>query len=123
MDMKLKLDLHEQFLLKRKEEMEHKIAFLQKDQRQDEANLYKARRNVFDVFRKMLAVSRKKGEDAAQAYRYYLAVIPENWMEARKQAVQFGDVHRQTVEDMKLSAFQEIAQHVNDTMGEGGQGK
>ncbi len=123
MDMKLILDLHDRFLSGKITEMEHKIAFLQEDQRQDEANLYKARRNVYDVFRKMLAASRKKGEEAVQAYRYYLTVIPQNWMEARKQAVQFGDARRLAVEDMKLSAFQEIARHLGDTMGERGQGQ
>lgn len=122
MDIKTVLDLHDRFLQGKMAETEHKIAFLQKDQRQDEANLHKARRNVYDIFRKMLAASRPKGEDAVQTYRNYLNSIPQNWIEARKQAVQYGDVHRQAVEDMKLSALQEITQHLDETMGERRQG-
>jgi hypothetical protein len=121
MDMKLILDLHDRFLLGKMEEIEHKIAYLEGDQRQDEANLYKARRNVYDIFRKMAAVSRKQGEKAVETYRRHLTVIPQSWMEARKQAVQFGDGRRQAVEDMKLSALKEIVQHLNDTVGEGGE--
>jgi hypothetical protein len=121
MDIKLILDLHDRFLLVKMEETEHKIAFLEEDQRQDEANLYKARRNVFDIFRKMAAASRKQGEKAVETYRGHLTVIPQNWVEARKQAVQYGDNHRQAVEDMKLSALKEIVQHLNDTMGERGE--
>ena len=120
MDVKLVLDLHDWFLKGKIEESEHKIDFLVKDQRQDEANLYKARRNVYDIFRKMAAVSRKQGEKAVDAYRRHLAVIPQNWMEARKEALQFGDHHRLAVEDMKLTALSEIIQQLNDTMGEGG---
>ncbi len=119
MDIKLILDLQDRFLLGKMEEMEHKIAFLVKDLRQDEANLYKARRNVYDIFRKMAAVSRKQGENAVETYRKHLTNIPQSWMEARKQAMQFGDNHRLAVEDMKLSALKEIVQHLNDTMGEG----
>lgn len=121
MDIKLVLDLHDWFLKGKIEETEHKIDFLIKDQRQDEANLYKARRNVFDIFRKMAAVSRKQGEKAVDAYRRHLTVIPRNWMEARKEATQFGDHHRLAVEDMKLTALSEIIHHLNDTMGEGGE--
>jgi hypothetical protein len=121
MDIKLILDLHDRFLLVKMEETEHKIAFLEGDQRQDEANLYKARRNVFEIFRKMAAVSRKQGDKAVETYRRHLTVIPQNWVEARKQAVQFGDNHRQAVEDMKLEALKEIVHHLNDTMGEGGE--
>ncbi len=123
MNMKLILDLHDRFLQGKMAEIEHKIAFLVKDQRQDEANLYKARRNVFDIFHKMVHVSRKQGENALGAYRNHLMVIPQSWMEARKQAVQFGDNHRQAVEDMKLSALEEIVQQLSATMGEGGQGQ
>ncbi len=123
MDMKLILDLHDRFLQGKMAEIEHKINFLEKDQRQDEANLYKARRNVFDIFRKMANASRKQGENALEAYRRHLMVIPQNWIEARKQAVQFGDDHRQAVEDMKLSALKEIVQQLSDIMGEGGQGQ
>ncbi len=119
MDIKLILDLHDWFLKGKIEETEHKIAFLVKDQRQDEANLYKARRNVFDIYRKMIAVSRKQGERALEEYRKHLTVIPQNWIEARKEAVEFGDHHRQAVEDIKLSALKEIVQQLNDTMGEG----
>lgn len=121
MDMKLILDLHDRFLQGKMAETEHKIAFLAKDQRQDEANLYKARRNVFDIFHKMVHASRKQGDNALEAYRGHLAVIPQSWAEARKQAVQFGDHHRQAVEDMKLSALKEIVQQLHDTMGEGGE--
>jgi hypothetical protein len=121
MDIKLILDLHDWFLKGKIEETDHKISFLEKDQRQDEANLYKARRNVYDIFRKMAAVSRKQGEKAVETYRRHLEVIPQNWMEARKEAAQFGDSRRLAVEDMKLSALKEIVQHLNDTMGEGGE--
>lgn len=121
MDIKLILDLHDWFLKGKIEETEHKIAFLVQDQRQDEANLLKARRNVFDIYRKMIAASRKQGEKALDAYRKHLTVIPRNWMEARKEAIQFGDHHRLAVEDIKLSALAEIVQHLNDTMGEGGE--
>ena len=119
MDINLILDLQDWFLKGKIEETEHKVAFLVKDQRQDEANLFKARRNVFDIYRKMIAVSRKQGERALEEYRKHLTVIPQNWIEARKEAVQFGDHHRQAVEDIKLSALKEIVQHLNDTMGEG----
>lgn len=123
MDMKLILDLHDRFLQGKMTEIEHKINFLEKDQRQDEANLYKARRNVFDIFHKMANASRKQGKNALEAYRRHLMVIPQNWIEARKQAIQFGDNHRQAVEDMKLSALKEIVQQLSDIMGEGGQGQ
>ena len=123
MDMKLVFDLHDWFLKGKMEEMDYKIAFLAGDLRQDEANLYKARRNVYDIFRKMAAVSRKQGDYAVEAYRKHLTVIPQNLVEARNQAIQFGDVRRLAVEDMKLSALNEIVQHLNDTMGEGGQGR
>jgi len=121
MEAKLILDLHDWFLTEKIAEMEHKISFLEGDQRQDEANLFKARRNVFDIFHKMLLVSRKKGEDAVKAYRSHLTIIPQNWVESRKQAEQFGDARRLAVEDMKLSTLHVIVQHLNDTMGEGRQ--
>ncbi len=120
MDVKLILDLHDQFLTKKMEELEHKIGFLTTDQRKDEANLCKVKRNVYDIFRKMVSASRKDGEGAIKAYQGYLQAIPQSWHAAREQAVKHGDVQKQTVEDMKLAALKEILQHLKDTMGEGG---
>ena len=120
MDMKLILDLHDQFLSRKMEELEHKIGFLTADQRKDEANLYKAKRNVYDIFRKMAKVSRREGEEAVSAYQKHLRVIPQNWYAAREEAVKHGDVQKQTVEDMKLDALKDILQHLRDTMGERG---
>ena len=121
MDTKLILDLHGRFLQGKMEETRQKIAFLEKDQRQDEANLYKARRNVFDIFHKMLGASlRKQGEGALEAYQGHLDAIPQSWIEARKQAVEHGDIHRQAVEDMKLSAVKEIVQQLHGITEKGG---
>ena len=123
MDIKLVFDLHDWFLKGKMEEMDHKIAFLVEDQRQDEANLNKARKNVYEIFRKMAAASRKQGDNAVEAYRKHLTNIPKNWEAARQQAMQHDDAHRRAVEDMKLSALNEIVKHLNDTMGEGGNGQ
>ena len=120
MDVKLILDLHDQFLGRKLEELEHKISFLTTDQRKDEANLFKAKRNVYDIFRKMVIASRKEGDGSIKAYQGYLHSIPQNWYIAKEQAVKHGDVEKQTVEDMKLTALNEITQHLKDTIGERG---
>jgi len=120
MDIKLILDLHDQFLGRKLEELEHKISFLTTDQRKDEANLFKAKRNVYDIFRKMVTASRMEGDGSIKAYQRYLQSIPQNWYAAKEKAVKHGDVEKQTVEDMKLTALSEIIQHLKDTMGERG---
>jgi hypothetical protein len=113
MDMELILSLHDRLLLDKKAETELQIARLEKEFRQDEANLMKVRRNVLEVFRTLLRISRKEGGASVTAYRALINKVTHEWQEARELAASHQDVQRLAVEDVKWAAFQEVLKNLN----------
>lgn len=112
MDMELILSLHDRLLQDKKAETELQIARLEKEFRQDEANLMKVRRNVLEVFRTLLRISRKEGEGAVTAYRALMEKVTREWQDARELAVSHQDVQRLAVEDVKWAAYQEVIRNL-----------
>lgn len=107
MDVELILSRHDRVLADKKAEAELQIAKLEKEFRQDEANLMKVRRNVLEIFRTLLRVSRKEGEGAPASYRALLEKVTAEWHDARELARTHQDAERLAVEDVKWAAYQE----------------
>ena len=118
MDMELIMSLHDRLLLDKKAETELQIARLEKEFRQDEANLMKVRRNVLEVFRTLMKISRKEGEGAVTAYRVLMEKVTQEWSNTRELAASHQDIQRLAVEDMKWTAYQEVIKNL-DALEEG----
>ena len=117
MNTNLVVAQHERLLVQKQEETEVHIARLQKDQRQDEANLLKARRNVFGNFRSALLAHAKQGDGAIERYREILQKIHDSWCEAKDLAAKHNDVQRTAVEEIKLAAWKETIDLLDEKAG------
>ncbi len=119
MNMELIIALHDRALAKKQEETELHIARLQQDLRQDEANLLKARRNVYGHFRTALQAYKRQGEGAVEKYRELMQKIFQSWSEAKDLAALHQDAQRLAVEETKLGAWREAMALLDDQTGEG----
>ena len=83
--------------------------------RQDEANLEKIRRNVYDIFTALAnadAAQARKVSDPAEAFQRIHTVrfdrFPESWRQRQQKAAAHGDVVTQTIEETKLKTVARI---------------
>lgn len=85
------------------------------DDRVDEANFQKIKSNIYDVFRTILSVAQKTGDESPDAVkRFFLTKteqIPSNWKTAYEAAKQHEDTAKMMVEQIKLDTVQEIRTH------------
>lgn len=120
MSMELVLDRHAEVLRKKQEEAASKIAFLEKDGRQDEADLYKAKRNLYAYFMGTLENSRKESGNVLAAYRGRLSHLASIWEKALEKADRHGEYYRQAVEEMKLQALREAMRLLKEQLEQEG---
>ena len=88
---------------------DEQIRSLETEGRQDEANLEKIRRNVYDIFTALAnadAAQARKESDPAEAFQRIHTVrfdrFPEPWRQRLEKAATHGDVVTQTIEETKL---------------------
>lgn len=93
------------------------IATLEKDERQDEADLEKVRQNVYGIFEALAkadANEARKTDDAAAVFAKLhtqrFETFPEPWRKRLETAVAHGDIITQTIEKTKLDTVREIWQ-------------
>ena len=90
-----------------------KIAHLEAEGRQDEADLEKIRRNVLAHFAKLAQQDALKGQmDGAAGFAHVHAprfeALAEPWRQRQQKAAAHGDVVAQTIEETKLKTLRQI---------------
>ena len=103
------------FLDKRKQAVQAEIDALSGEGRKDEANILKAKFNVYDISRSVFNVNAKKaGDDAAEAFMASFSKITEPWTASLEAAKAHNDDRRILIEEAKLQAVEEINAKVAD---------
>lgn len=113
--MQQRLSRYLQALSDAKIHSEEQIRLLEGEGRQDEANLEKVRRNVYDIFTALAnadAAQARKEADPAEAFGRLHAIrldrFPEPWRQRLQKAAAHGDVITQTIEETKLKTAARI---------------
>lgn len=103
---------------------DEQIRTLAGEGRQDEANLEKIRRNVYDIFTALAnadAVQARKESDPAEAFQRLHTIrfdrFPEPWRQRQQKAAAHGDVVTQTIEETKLKTVAAIWTVFQETEG------
>ena len=93
-----------------KTQTEEKEYRLRDDNRDDEALIEKIKANIVDVFLSVLNVSYQQSrqadgdeKDLIEKFNKFFEVIPENWIESKKQAEERGDFEIIYKEDAKIA--------------------
>lgn len=101
------------------------IGQLEKEDRQDEADLEKIRRNVYGICASLAnadaALARKAADPAAEfegRHRQRLQSFPEPWRQKREKAAAHGDVIAATIEETKLNTIARIREMFLETEAE-----
>ncbi len=119
MDVELIVSLHSRALFRRQEEVAARIALLTKDQRQDEANLLKAKRNVYGNLGDALAAFGRQGHDVLNRYEELMQHLDAVWNEAAELAARYQDARRLAVEEVKLEALKDVMALLREETREG----
>ncbi len=119
MDVELITGLHGRALCRRQEEAAARIALLVKDQRQDEANLLKAKRNVYGHLKEALAAFERQGHDVLEKYVELMHQLEAAWTGAAELAARYQDARRLAVEEVKLEALKDAMALLQEETGEG----
>lgn len=87
------------------------IESLNKDFRNDEADIVKIRKNIFDIFLKMFRMAVANGKDDEEVKGWFLEkaeTIPANWKLSLEAARAHNDTRKLLEEETKLKAIEEI---------------
>lgn len=92
---------------------ENKIAHLEAEGRQDEADLEKIRRNVLAHFAKLaqqdaLQAQKDGAESFARLHEPRFGSMAQPWQQRQQKAADHGDVVAQTIEETKLKTLRQI---------------
>ena len=92
---------------------ESRIAHLEAEGRQDEADLEKIRRNVLAHFAKLAQQDALKGQQEgaagfARVHAPRFDHMAEPWRQRQQKAADHGDVVAQTIEETKLKTLRQI---------------
>lgn len=78
----------------------------------DEAAFEKVRGNMFDIFRTVLSVAAEQSKGDTDAVQSFFALrleqIPASWATSYDKAKEHNDTEKMRVEQIKLSAIEEI---------------
>ncbi len=97
------------FLEGRKQSVASDIEALSAEGRTDEANILKAKFNVYDIAKSVFDTTVRQSPDTvATAFPALFSRITGSWSAALKTAKEHGDDRRVLVEEAKLSAVAEI---------------
>ncbi|MBO4653678.1 MAG: hypothetical protein J5649_10225 [Lachnospiraceae bacterium] len=99
-----------EFLEKRKMAVQADIQALSAEGRSDEANILKAKFNVYDIGKAVFGASAKQAGDAVDtAFPAAFKKITDTWQISLDQAKAHGDDRKVLIEEAKLSAVYEIS--------------
>jgi hypothetical protein len=103
---------------------ESRIAHLEAEGRQDEADLEKIRRNVLAHFAKLAQQDALKGQQEgtagfARVHAPRFEATAEPWRQRQQKAAAHGDVVAQTIEETKLKTLRQIWAFYQQTEGKG----
>ncbi len=97
------------FLNERKQAVSAKIQSLAAEDRQDEANILKARFNVYDISKAVFNVAAKQSDKPIEtAFSASFEKITSPWRASLEQARTHGDEYKVLIEEAKLAAVDEI---------------
>ncbi|MBP5460980.1 MAG: hypothetical protein J6Y20_02510 [Lachnospiraceae bacterium] len=98
-----------EFLENRKQTVQAEIQTLSADGRTDEANILKAKYNVYDIGKAVFGATEKQAGDAvATAFPAAFTKISSSWQVSLDQAKAHDDNRKILIEEAKLSAVSEI---------------
>lgn len=89
---------------------------LREEGREDESLFEKIKINVYDIYSKMINVSKVKG-DFEKTFESFLNKIPENWYSSLEKSRANGDFEQEQKELIKLEAKVEIETVYNRVFG------
>ena len=103
-------------------DVESRIAHLEAEGRQDEADLEKIRRNVLAYFAKLAQQDAlKRQQEGAAGFTCVHALrfeeMAEPWRQRQQKAAAHGDVVAQTIEETKLKTLRQIWAFYQQTEG------
>ncbi len=84
------------------------IQRLAADNRNDEAVFMKIRKNIFDIFRSVLTVSRNNSPTDSDFFLKRLNLIPQSWHACLLSAQAHDDTEKVQLERIKLDTVNEI---------------
>lgn len=103
------MDRYEEFILKKKKELEENREQLERQERGDEAAFCKIRSNICCAFLDVWHAVQRQEEPTA-AYRQKLVQIPENWYRRLAEADKHNDVEAAVIERIKLETADMLAE-------------
>ena len=95
----------------KKQECTNRISTLIQDSRQDEANLVKAKLNIYEVFETLYHATKKQAKNEEEfiiMYQKRFEIIPESWKTRLKLAREYDDVSTIIIEEIKLGVVEEL---------------
>ena len=95
----------------KKQECINLISNLSKESRQDEANLEKAKLNIYEVFETLYHATKKQAksdEEFLVLYQKRFETIPESWRTRLRLAREHDDVATAVIEEIKLGVVEEL---------------
>ena len=97
-----------EFLDKRKQSVTDEILALSEEGRTDEANILKAKYNVYDIARSVYDASAKQAGAVETAFPALFVKITAPWKASLEVATTNGDDRKVLIEEAKLAAVAEI---------------
>ena len=105
-----KLEQYRAYLKKQQDEALRSIRILEEEGRQDEADLFKIRLNILQVFGTLSAVDERQSiswEDFCHRHLSRFHTLPAPWRVKLDAAQRYGDTAAQAIEETKLSTAAE----------------
>ena len=100
------------FLEERKQAVAAEIQALSDEDRKDEANILKAKHNVYDISKAVFGVAFKQAADTIKtAFPASFEKITSTWRASLEQAKAHNDDRKVLIEEAKLAAVDEINAH------------
>lgn len=96
------------FLDERKETVTNEITALSEEGRTDEANILKAKFNVYDIARSVYDAAAKQNGDIGVTFAALFKRITDSWRVSLETAKAHSDDRKILIEEAKLSAVSEI---------------
>lgn len=91
---------------------QHQEQSLIAENRKDEANLYRVKCNIYDIFRTLLQVSATQEQQSIESlyasFEKKAEMVPANWRISYEKAKEHNDVAKILIEEAKLSAANEV---------------
>lgn len=111
--METKISEFEEYIRKQLAECQRQSSALIAEDRKDEANIWRIKANIYDIFQTLMKVSvqqeSKNGWDAVcKSFEEKAKRIPMSWKESYQRALEHEDAEKILVEEEKLAVVSNV---------------